>query len=46
MECATTTATDPAGGLSFMWMKFVLPPTTTSVNPQLIQYTLTAAAPQ
>lgn len=46
MECATTTATDPAGGLSFMWMKFVLPPTTTTTNPQLIQYTLTAAAPQ
>ena len=45
MECVPTTATDPVGGLSFMWMYFKLPPTTTTNNPQLIQYTLTAAGP-
>ena len=46
MECVPSNVTDPAGGLSFMWMLFTLPPTTTSINPQKIQYTLTAAAPQ
>jgi hypothetical protein len=46
MECTTTTQTDPAGGLSFLWMKFTLPPTTTTTAAQLIQYTLTAAPPQ
>lgn len=47
MECAPTTANDAAGGLSFMWMKFTLPPTTTDgTHAQLITYTLTAGAPQ
>ena len=45
MECVTTTATDAGGGLSFLWLYFKLPPTTTTNNPQLIQYTLTAAGP-
>ena len=45
MECLPSVATDPTGALSFMWMYFKLPPTTTSPNPQNITYTLTAAAP-
>ena len=45
MECAPTSLTDPAGGLSFMWMKFTLPPTSTDVIAKKIQYTLTAGSP-
>jgi hypothetical protein len=46
MECTTTTATDAAGGLSFVWMKFTLPPATTDgTHAQFITYTLLAGAP-
>lgn len=45
MEDIPSSAADGPASRSHLWLKFRLPPTTTTVNPQLVYVTVTAGAP-